>query len=81
LATLITQYGSDGEKRQCDAKCYNAEHSECRCICGGRNHGKGLEKARENTKEMAKELLNHVNTEVAKEILAEINITEFWAKK
>jgi hypothetical protein len=30
--------------RTCDAKCYNAAaDTECSCICGGRNHGKGIE--------------------------------------
>lgn len=36
----------------CDSKCYNAEGPDCQCACGGRNHGKGLDKAIENTKEM-----------------------------
>jgi len=30
------------EKRQCDAKCYNAKKSECNCCCNGINHGKGF---------------------------------------
>lgn len=27
---------------QCDARCYDGSPlSRCRCVCGGRNHGKG----------------------------------------
>jgi len=31
----------DGRVRRCDAKCYNAQHENCGCICQGENHGKG----------------------------------------
>ena len=41
---------------RCDAKCYDAKEEVCNCICGGRNHGKGISKARENTKEYQQEL-------------------------
>ena len=37
MATLLQQ-----GHRRCDARCYNAKHGKCRCICGGENHGKGL---------------------------------------
>ncbi len=42
---------------RCDAKCYNAEHPECDCICGGRNHGAGFEKALDNIREHACEMI------------------------
>ncbi len=39
----------DGERviGQCDARCYDAAAGEpaCDCVCGGRNHGLGLERA------------------------------------
>ena len=50
---LIEVRNSEGVVGRCDAKCYNAEHPGCTCICGGRNHGAGLEKASENTRELA----------------------------
>lgn len=53
MATLIATYNSDGCTGRCDAKCYNATHDKCDCICRGMNHGKGIDKARENTRELA----------------------------
>lgn len=53
MTTLISYHTSDGCEGRCDARCYKAKHPECTCICGGRNHGVGIEKALENTREMA----------------------------
>lgn len=51
---LIEVRGGDGELiGRCDARCYNAKEPSCDCICGGRNHGAGLEKAAEQTRECA----------------------------
>lgn len=52
MATLITVGNSDGIVGRCDAKCYNAKHPGCDCICGGKNHGAGFQQAMENTREM-----------------------------
>jgi hypothetical protein len=49
MTTLIASYDNYGCTGRCDAKCYNAEGPECDCICGGMNHGAGLQKAIENT--------------------------------
>lgn len=52
MTTLIAVYDSSGRCiGRCDARCYNAEEPKCECICGGRNHGKGLQKALDNTRE------------------------------
>ena len=52
MTTLIAVYDSSGHLvGRCDAKCYNAEHPQCDCICGGRNHGVGLNRALDNTRE------------------------------
>ena len=39
-----------GAKRAhtCDARCYNAKGTECKCFCNGANHGKGFEYAVDN---------------------------------
>jgi hypothetical protein len=37
--------------RRCYPKCYNARSRECRCICGGANHGAGGRQAYENGRE------------------------------
>lgn len=49
---LLTQKIGDGPVRRCDARCYNAHGGECDCICGGRNHGAGVDKALDNVREM-----------------------------
>ncbi|MFZ5882473.1 MAG: hypothetical protein ACOYYI_01685 [Chloroflexota bacterium] len=55
MTTLIAVYGSDGCEGRCDARCYEAHEPHCDCICGGRNHGAGLQRAMQNTREMAEE--------------------------
>ncbi len=51
--TLLEQRSGDGTLvGRCDARCYNADGPDCDCICGGRNHGAGLEQALEETREM-----------------------------
>jgi hypothetical protein len=52
MATLIAAYNSSGCIGRCDAKCYNATHPDCNCICGGMNHGAGAQRAIENTNAM-----------------------------
>jgi hypothetical protein len=51
MTTLLTVGNSEGSRR-CDAKCYDAKGSICRCVCGGRNHGKGLDEALSNCREI-----------------------------
>jgi len=53
MSTLISVYNSDGCVGRCDAKCYDAKHPHCDCVCGGKNHGAGLKQATDNTREMA----------------------------
>lgn len=57
MATLIAIYsGRDHRGRpicvgRCDAKCYQANHRGCDCICGGKNHGVGERLATEYTRD------------------------------
>ena len=51
MSTIIAVYNSEGCVGLCDARCYNAKHDECLCICGGHNHGVGFDKATENVYE------------------------------
>jgi hypothetical protein len=53
MVTLISYQSSGGDQGRCDAKCYDATEPDCDCICGGRNHGAGKERAVENTRELA----------------------------
>lgn len=57
MSTLIAVYNSDGCVGRCDAKCYEAKHPHCDCVCGGKNHGAGLQQATENTRELADQWL------------------------
>lgn len=63
MSTLIAVYNSDGCVGRCDAKCYNATSPVCDCICGGKNHGAGLQQATENTRELADQWLDNYKKE------------------
>jgi hypothetical protein len=40
---LIEVHKPDGSLiGRCDARCYNAKHPKCDCVCGGVNHGRGF---------------------------------------
>lgn len=49
---LMTQKVGQGPTQRCDERCYNAKSGKCECICGGRNHGVGIEKALDNVQTM-----------------------------
>jgi hypothetical protein len=53
MTTLIAVYTSQGCIGRCDARCYEATHPECTCVCGGRNHGKGRTQSITNTRHQA----------------------------
>jgi len=53
MTTLIVVSTSQGLAGRCDAKCYEATCTVCECVCGGRNHGMGREKAIDNTRTLA----------------------------
>jgi len=48
MTTLVAVYNSGGCVGRCDARCYLAQNAKCSCICGGRNHSAGKERAMEN---------------------------------
>jgi hypothetical protein len=54
---------------RCDARCYNAKHANCNCICKGKNHGKGYEQGVENTKQILKEFAGEEATKPKMKIL------------
>lgn len=60
MATLIAVYNSEGCVGRCDARCYDAAEAHCDCICKGKNHGAGLQVARENTRLLADTWLDDV---------------------
>ncbi|MGK7344991.1 MAG: hypothetical protein ACNS63_04205 [Candidatus Nitrospinota bacterium M3_3B_026] len=58
MTTLIAVYDSDGLVGRCDARCHDATTAHCNCVCGGMNHGAGAERALENTREYAKDMID-----------------------
>lgn len=67
--TLIAVYNSEGCVGRCDAHCYNATTPDCNCICGGRNHGAGIERATDNTRDLAEDWIDEFGTPEMKEHL------------
>lgn len=63
MSTLIAVYNSDGCVGRCDAKCYDATEPACECICGGKNHGAGLQVSMENTRELGEAWLERYGKE------------------
>lgn len=57
MGTLIAVYNSEGLVGRCDANCYEARHPECDCVCGGMNHGAGLDRAIDNTRRHAEQMV------------------------
>lgn len=55
MATAIAVYNSEGCVGRCDARCHDAVHDDCGCICGGMNHGKSRAEVVANTERMARE--------------------------
>jgi hypothetical protein len=53
MTTAIAAYTSDGCVGRCDARCHEAKEETCTCICGGRLHGVGADRAVEqNTRDL-----------------------------
>ena len=51
MTTVLAVYNSEGCVGRCDANCHDAMSPTCDCICGGANHGKGLQQAIQNNHE------------------------------
>ncbi|MBA7493256.1 hypothetical protein ES702_03813 [subsurface metagenome] len=49
MAVLMIFKTKNGKEGRCDARCYDAQGSECCCCCGGVNHGVGFKQAYKNT--------------------------------
>ena len=57
MPTLIIKHAAGKKDGQCDSRCYDAKTTHCICCCDGANHGVGLQKAIDNTREMSGELI------------------------
>ena len=45
MATLIAAYRGNEMIGRCDARCYDARSTLCKCVCYGANHGAGYARA------------------------------------
>lgn len=52
MTTLITVRGRYRRTHRCDAHCYEAKSDpvKCECICAGKNHGVGADRATQNVR-------------------------------
>ncbi len=51
---VLKSINSYGVTRRCDRRCHEAKGKRCRCCCGGKNHGVGLNQAIENAAEIVR---------------------------
>lgn len=61
MTTVISYSNSAGEHRRCDANCHDASKQDCSCICGGMNHGGGLQQAVANTCDWAAKMVEQAD--------------------
>jgi hypothetical protein len=58
MPDLISVYDSEGKCiGKCGSSCYMAKEEECKCICGGNNHGIGFRQAMAQTAEITESLI------------------------
>ena len=80
MATVMSWRSSGGDKGRCDAKCHNAKHPKCVCMCGGRFHGSTNRSG--GVKRAVRDYWEDVLTEVEKKASEEgLELeTEKWAR-
>lgn len=80
--TLIAIHSGGECVGRCDARCYDARHPECDCICGGSNHGKGESFAVANTAQHASRWIREYTARtggvLSFEIAAEVEQMNLW---
>jgi len=84
MATLIAVHTSNGLAGRCDAKCYDAICTVCECVCGGCNHGKGRQRAIDNTRALAQHWIETYTTQkgltnFTTELYAECQHPTLWS--
>ncbi|GAA2302146.1 hypothetical protein GCM10010149_59350 [Nonomuraea roseoviolacea subsp. roseoviolacea] len=75
MSTLIAVYDSGGLVGRCDAKCYQAHEAACHCVCGGNNHGAGLDQALANTQTYARAWVEQARRSGSRIDRAELGMT------
>lgn len=61
MATLVAVIVGDRIVARCDSRCYDGKTppETCKCLCGGENHGVGLERAIANASRSASRWKRH----------------------
>lgn len=54
-STLLSLYLGRDIVGRCDVNCWGGDDARCECLCGGMNHGVGLDAAIEQTRRMVDE--------------------------
>jgi len=72
--TLISVHNSEGCVGRCDARCYDAIHADCDCVCGGSNHGKGEAQAVANTAAHAEEWVKAIEGQTGAKVRFEVGV-------
>jgi hypothetical protein len=58
MPDLIVVYDSEGKRvGTCGSSCYDAMNQECKCICGGENHGVGFRRAMAQTADIVEKVV------------------------
>ena len=65
---MVVMTSQDGQHK-CDARCYDAKWFACSCVCGGKNHGKGLGHAINHNTLSGKSLVEFATNEMRKDAL------------
>lgn len=73
MATIISFGDGTGHRRQCSAKCYDAKGHKCSCLCGGRNHGVGPERAAQNAQHPSDEWVQELQTMIGTTEVVRLN--------
>lgn len=70
MATVMSWQSSGGRKGRCDARCHGAKHTNCTCICGGKNHGVGGQQALENTANYVDGMVEALEDKIGEDVAA-----------
>lgn len=72
---ILLRWTTENRRGQCDARCYlsKSKKQRCTCICQGKNHGIGLEKAIEQTRTNYTEWIQAFSSKVGMFTQANVN--------
>lgn len=72
MAALLIVRSGNAVVGACGSRCFNADRTRCWCICGGMNHGVGLERATDNTRAHCAEWAARAGADAARPVTFEV---------